>query len=359
MAMLVVSTALLASVTAQAQDIRAKAGQMLLLGFQGDSAAGDWPRGMAALIRDGKIGGLMYLKYNVASLNAVKSMNQMFLEAGGRVPPFIALDQEGGYIERLTEAVGFEEIPTAQWIAENRSPRQAENVYKSLASSLRALGFNLNFGPVVDVNVNPSNPIIAKYGRSYSADPAKVSAYARAFVEGHRAAGVLTALKHFPGHGSSTGDTHEGFVDISQSWSEAEMQPYEALAKSGDIDMVMSSHLFMERFNRDGGQAPASLSPIGISFYLRLPLHYDGVVITDDLEMGAIRKHFSLSETVINAVNAGNDILLFSNTVSPHLGLADEILDIMVAEAERESAFRDRIEKSYSRIMALKARLRG
>jgi len=342
---------------AAAQSLDEMAGQMILVGFRGD--APEKTRTLAAMIGAGRVGGVMYLKTNVASLDAVRAMNRQFREAGAKLVPFIALDQEGGSIERLTGAVGFREVPSAAAVAKSDSPAEAEALYNDLATGLASLGFNLNFGPVVDLNLNSANPIIGKYGRSFGTDPEVVDRYAEAFIAAHRRAHVLTALKHFPGHGSSAADSHEGFVDISKTWQAVELDPFRALVAGGDADMVMVAHLYHQKFaGGQGAQWPASLSPNWVTGVLRSQLGYQGVVITDDLEMGAIRKLFGFKQAILQAVRAGDDILLFSNTADYRPGLADEVRGILVAEATRDPAFAKRIEQSFQRIVALKKNLR-
>lgn len=338
---------------AAAQSLEQMAGQMVVVGFAGDSASDKSVVALRKEIAAGTLGGVMYLKPNVASLKAVAAMNAAFREASPDLPPFLTLDQEGGAVERLTEAVGFTEIPRAEEIAAANSPEQAGRIYGKMAGKVAELGFTVNFGPVVDLNLNPDNQIIAKYGRAFGKTAAVVIPYARAFIEAHHKAGLLTALKHFPGHGSSTADSHEGFVDITQTWRETELDPYRALIGEGLADFVMVGHLIHTGYS----ELPSSLSREWITGVLRGELGYDGVVISDDLEMGAIREHFSLRETVIDAVNAGMDVLLFSNTAKPRASLGDEIRDILVSEAEKDTGFRARIEESYRRIVALKGRI--
>lgn len=342
---------------AQAATLEQMAGQMILVGFAGDSVSETAE--VAKMLKRGEAGGVMYLATNVGSLKQVQAMNARFSGAGASLPPFIALDQEGGAVERLTRKVGFKEIPSAADVAAKKSPAQAEVLYADLAKRLGKLGFNLNFGPVVDLNINTKNPIIARYGRSYGADASRVVRYARAFVEGHHSAGVLTALKHFPGHGSSRGDSHEGFVDITKTWQARELDPYKALISGGQADMVMVAHLYHAKFApKSGPRLPASLSPEWITGILRTHLGYDGVVVTDDLEMGAIRKQYGLKEAVVRAVQAGSDILLFSNTAKPRASLAREVRTILVQKAETDPEFQKRIAQSYRRIVALKQRIR-
>jgi beta-N-acetylhexosaminidase len=301
----------------------------------------------------------MYLKTNVASLSAVAAMNAAFRDASPELPPFLTLDQEGGAVERLTSDIGFREIPNAERVAASNSPAGAGTLYREMAAGIAKLGFTVNFGPVVDLNLNRNNQIIARYGRAFGTSAAAVVPYAEAFIEAHHAVGLLTALKHFPGHGSSTADSHEGFVDISRSWQEVELEPYRELIGAGLADLVMVGHLYHSDHSGGDTRLPSSLSPEWITGVLRGELGYEGVVISDDLEMGAIREHFGLEETVTRAVRAGMDVLLFSNTAKPRASLAGEVRAILVAEAEADPAFRARIEESYGRIVALKSRIGG
>jgi beta-N-acetylhexosaminidase len=344
----------------QAQTLEQMAGQMIIVGFAGDDASDKSVKAMAAEIASGDLGGVMYLKPNVKSLKAVKAMNAAFRAASPDLPPFITLDQEGGAVERLTKTVGFEELPNAATVAANNSPAEAEAIYAEMAHSVADLGFTVNFGPVADLNINPDSPAIGKFGRAFGKTASTVTAYDEAFIEAHHAAGLLTSLKHFPGHGSSTADSHEGFVDISKTWSDKELDPYRAMFADGYADMVMVGHLYHQDYANDAkAKLPASLSPEWIDGMLRRDLGFTGVVISDDLEMGAIRKLYDLHDTVVRAVNAGVDVLLFSNTAAYSAGLADKIRGILVAEAESDPAFKARIEASYSRIVALKARIGG
>lgn len=343
---------------ASAQSLDQMAGQMIIVGFKGDDAGDASVKAVAAEIAAGTLGGVMYLKPNVKSLSAVKAMNAAFRAASPDLPPFLTLDQEGGAVERLTGDVGFKELPNAETIAKDDSPAEAEKIYAGMAQGIKDEGFTVNFGPVADLNINPNNQIIAKYGRSFGKSGKTVTAYDQAFVEAHHDAGLLTALKHFPGHGSSTADSHAGFVDISRTWSPIELDPYKALFASGYDDFVMVGHLYHKNYTgTDGAKLPASLSPDWIGGVLRGQLKFAGVVISDDLEMGAIRKQFDLHDTVVRAVNAGVDVLLFSNTAAYSPDLADKVRGILVTEAQADPAFADKVKASYARIVAMKARI--
>jgi beta-N-acetylhexosaminidase len=340
-----------------AQTLEQMAGQMIVVGFEGDGPGDAGVKAVAAELTAGRLGGVMYLKKNVASLSTVREMNALFRAASPDLAPFITLDQEGGAVERLTKDVGFDEIANAATIAARNSPDEAEAIYARMAQAIAEQGFSVNFGPVADLNTNPENQIIARFGRAFSADPEVVTEYDAAFIRAHRAADLVTALKHFPGHGSSTADSHEGFVDITQTWDPVELEPYAALIGEGMADMVMVGHLYHADYADQDGETPSSLSPRWIDGVLRDELGFDGVVISDDLEMGAVREHFTLEETVTRAVRAGMDILLFSNTADYRSGLSREVLEILLSEAEADPAFAARIEESYERIVALQARL--
>lgn len=341
-----------------AASLAEKAGQMVVVGFEGNSPSAKGVVAVTDQLAQGTIGGVMFLKKNVASLSSVAELNAGFRAAAPDGKPFITLDQEGGSVERLTKDVGFKEIPNAAKIAATASLEEAEAIYAEMARGIAEAGFSVNFGPVADLNTNRQNQIIAKFGRSYSANPEMVAAYDGAFIRAHHAAGVVTALKHYPGHGSSTADSHEGYVDITKTWADEELEPYRIMQANGLIDMVMVGHLYHADYSDAGDKTPSSLSKQWIEGVLRTDIGYDGVVITDDLEMGAIRDHYTLEQTITGAVRAGVDVLLFSNTAKyrPELGI--EIRDILVSEAESDPEFAKRIDQSYQRILALKSRIR-
>jgi beta-N-acetylhexosaminidase len=226
-----------------------------------------------------------------------------------------------------------------------------------MAEQLAHAGFNLNFGPVVDLNLNPSNPVIGQRHRSFGADPTIVTMLARAFIIAHRNANIVTVAKHFPGHGSSRVDSHKSLADVSKTWEEIELEPYRALANDGLLDAVMIGHLYHPRFS-DGEKVPASLSSRAVKA-LRAEgyIGFDGVVVSDDMEMSAVSDDFSLDERVVKAINAGTDILIFSNVTLQDTELGPK-LHAIIAEAVRDGRIpRARIEKAYGKVMLLKRRL--
>jgi len=236
-------------------------------------------------------------------------------------------------------------------VAENLSIAQAQELYFEAGEEMRRAGFNLNLAPSVDWH-DPANPVIGKYGRSFGAKAAQIEAYAGSFVEGMERAGLASTLKHFPGHGTSSGDSHSGFVDISATWADEELQPFQSLA--GKAQLVMGGHLVHPQFSDD--HAPITFSRKALQTVLRDKLRFDGVIITDDLDMGAIRDNYSLEEAVVRALQAGNDLLLLSNSLSYDPELPDKVA-LWVLRAINERRLHPRaLAGAYRRVMRLKQR---
>jgi beta-N-acetylhexosaminidase len=346
--------------TSQSPDdssLRTMIGQMILVGFSGTSADAASVVAVRREIADGSIGGIMYLSDNVSDRTHVAAMNAAFLAANKKLPPLISVDEEGGAIARLTAENGFHEVPAAVDVARTLSPRGAYELYSGLATDLREWGFNLNFGPVADLNVNPANPIIGKLGRSFSGNPEIVAQYGAAFVRAHRDAGVATTLKHFPGHGSSSTDSHKGLADVSDTWSSKELIPFRKLINAGYADSVMVGHLYDRTLQKGEAVGPASLSSAVVTGLLRKKLGFAGVVFSDDLQMDAVEKSYSFAGAVIRAVEAGDDILIFSNHKNPDADLPAKVIDILMAEARRNPVVAANIVKSFAKISAFKASL--
>ena len=260
-------------------------------------------------------------------------------------------------MQRLSARKGFKAYPTARTVARLYKPEKARFIYKSMAQELAKAGFNLNFGPVLDLNLNRRNPVIGRLGRSYGAKPERVVAYARAFISAHREANVLTSVKHFPGHGSSWSDSHKRFVDLTKTWKDIELEPYRALARDGAIDTLMVGHLYHPAFSNNQ-RLPATLTSTAIEGWVRGRLGFQGVVITDDLEMGAIARYHNLRTTLIKAVQSGNDILMFS-TAGADPKFVPKATQILRKAVNDGTIARKRIAQAYARIKSLKSRLRA
>lgn len=338
--------------------LEAMIGQMIMVGFVGTEPGDPWPRKLAGQIAEGEVGGVLFLKRNVKDRDSVRALNAAFLAAAGATPPLLAVDQEGGIVQRLTAEAGFAERPSARDVARTQSAVEATETYTGIARDLRAWGFNLNLGPVVDVDVNPANPIIGALGRSFSADPEAVAQYGAVFVTAHRKEGVLTALKHFPGHGSSREDSHKGFVDITDTWTPSELVPYRRLVAEGLVDVVMPGHIYLEQMSDPGGMLPSSLSRIALAI-LRTDIGFAGVIISDDMEMQAIEADYTLEEAAVCAIRAGTNILIYSNYAHRRPDLPGELVAFLARRAGEDPELRRSIEDSHRRIMALKAGIAG
>jgi beta-N-acetylhexosaminidase len=229
---------------------------------------------------------------------------------------------------------------------------------ETTAATLAGLGFNVNFAPVVDLASNPDNPIIAKIERSYSANPDSVVLFAQEVIKAHQRFGVVTALKHFPGHGSSKDDTHLGLADVTNTWNESELIPYRRLINSATIDAVMTAHIVNKKL--DEKALPGTLSKNMVTDILRNNLHYNGVVFTDDMQMHAITKHFPLEESIKLAIQAGVDILTFSNNIQGSKEYTiDKVHGIIRKLVESGEISRERIDQSFRRIVELKRKMTG
>jgi len=332
-------------------------GQMLLLGFPGQKTSDAGVRQIAQQLETGQVGGVILMSRNIESPAQVKRLTRYLTDAASARPtPFVAVDQEGGYVQRLSRTKGFKTHPSAERLGARNDPQGAYSAYRNLALELRDYGFNLNLGPVVDLNLNPANPVIGRLKRSYGKNADHVSAFAKAFVFAHNETGLLTAAKHFPGHGSSETDSHDVLVDVSSSWTEAELRPYRNLIEAQAIDMIMVGHLYHPSFS-ESPDTPVSLSAKGIESVLRGSLNYDGVVITDDLDMRGVRQNTNFEERVVGAVAAGNDILLITNANGYQPDLPERVAEVIRSAINNGRLSVERIRKSYERIMALKDKL--
>ncbi len=345
---------------AGAGDLDSMIGQMIMVGFAGANERDPGVMAVRDQLAKGVIGGVVLYPENIGSQTELRALTAFLGNAKSSPVPFIAVDQEGGLVQRLTHRDGYTYFPSARSVGRNpsfASPESAIRLYKTMADELAEAGFNLNFGPVVDLNLNPDNPVIGGRERSFGADPNAVTALARAFILAHREAGIVTVVKHFPGHGSSHTDSHKALADVSETWREVELEPYRQLAHDGLLDGVMIGHLYHPRFS-DGARLPASLSGRAIHA-LRAEgyIGFQGVVFSDDMEMGAVRDDYSIEERVLKAVNAGTDLIVFSNVKSrdPELGVQ---IHAIISDAVRDGRIsRLRIEQAYGRIMLLKRRL--
>lgn len=287
-------------------------GRRLITGFRGQQVDDPEVQTVLGFLDRREIAGVLLLQRNIASPEQLLTLTEAFRSAANGYVPIIAVDQEGGKVARLGARNGFFEWDSAADIAASgMSDSEILEYYSVRAAQLAFTGINLTFGPVIDLNVNPSNPIIGALGRSFGRDVQDVVRLADLFIQAHRSASIKTCLKHFPGHGSSTSDSHLGLVDVSDTWNEEELLPYTQLVERGSADAVMTAHVIVAALS-NGEKVPFSLYG-GMSAELERTAKFEGSIFSDDMQMGAIVDHFGISTAARDAVNAGNTFLVYSN----------------------------------------------
>jgi beta-N-acetylhexosaminidase len=344
-----------------ASSLEKEIGSMLMVGFFGTSA-----KPSSQICKDIKrfnLGGVILFDYNpinhkkaknISSTTQLKKLTKELQACANDHKLLIAIDEEGGLVQRLKSKYGFYgRYPKAITVAKKGSS-YALATYQKMAKELRSYGINFNLAPVVDLAINPKNIVINRYGRAFGKDPKKVSKYAYIFIKQMHKFGVLTSLKHFPGHGSSLKDTHKGFVDVSKLWQKVELEPYKKLKNIADS--VMVAHIFNSKIDPS---YPASLSKKTIQGVLRKEIGFRGVVITDDLQMGAISKRYSLKKSLALAINAGNDLLLFGNQLDPKkIYSPAKLVNSIKSLVNSKVISINRIKEASKRVKRLKSRLR-
>jgi len=342
------------------QELRLRIGQMLLVGFRGTEVTESAT--IIRALRELNLGGVVLYNLdvpsgrtfprNIVNPGQVQRLSRD-LQRSSPTLLFIAIDVEGGKVNRLKPQYGFPEIPSAQEMGQG-SAKQIERTADQLGQELADLGINWDFAPVVDVNINPENPVIGALGRSFSADPGQVAQDGAAFIRGLHQSRIISCLKHCPGHGSSSQDSHLGLVDVTDSWRSEELIPYRELIETGLVDAVMTAHVM----NRTVDPVyPATLSPIFLENLLRNTLLFQGVIVSDDMEMGSIVQHFGFADALVRAVNAGCDLLILSNNGQTY---DDEIAwkarDILFTACKEGQILPLKIWQASERIAQLKQR---
>ncbi len=332
-------------------------GSLFLVGFRGNEAAEN--PDLARLFCELRVGGVLLLARNIVDSDQLARLTGALTAQSAACTSrklFVAVDAEGGNVMRLAPRFGWPATFSAQEFGETNDYELTELEARRIGAMLHAAGINWDLAPVVDVGYNGANPVIVGAARSYGADPAQVTGHARAFVQGLRAEGVLTALKHFPGHGSSFDDTHQGFTDVTDTASpELELAPYRALVADGFADSVMTAHVFNKRLDE---QYPATLSRATVNGLLRGDLGFKGPVVSDDLRMGAIERQYGIGEAAVLALDAGVDLLLIVDDRLPDGGSATELALTAIRQALSKGTLDPaRVKAAIERVRAFRARL--
>lgn len=337
--------------------LKRKIGQMLIIGFRGTEI--DRTSYISKAMNILNLGGVILFDKdnpsgtfprNITGPEQTKTLIGKLKEYSPS-PLFVAVDAEGGYINRLKEKYGFVNIPSAEQMGKGTT-EETKNQGNTLGKELNDLGFNMDFAPDVDVNVNPENPVIGYLERSFSDDPHTVYEHASAFIDGLHQNNIIPAIKHFPGHGSSTSDSHLGMVDVTQTYKEEELIPYQKLIEKGYSDMVMTAHIVNTNIDP---VYPATLSPLFIKDILREKLGFKGVIVSDDMQMGAIVDNYGFEEAIIRAVNAGCDMLILSNNGKTYDEKAPyDAVEIIYKAVKKGQISEQQINDSYDKIQELK-----
>ena len=350
-------------------------GQMIMTGFHGDGL-GENSEDFAAVekqIKSGQIGGVILFDVDVSGLLAkgmpmaeakkqifssnIKNLDQVkqlnsHLQSIAPTKLLIAIDQEGGNVQRLKPEHGFAPTPSAKEMGRGDTQNTYTIAY-DLGTRLGDLGFNVDFAPLLDVDVNPESPAIGAKDRSFSADPETVTKHGGAFARGLGDAKIAYSFKHFPGHGSATNDTHNGLTDITKTYQDYELKPWQDLLKNASpYTMVMVAHVINNNFDT----LPASLSKPTIQKVR--DMGFDGVIVSDDMDMGAIANKYGTETAIEMAINAGNDILVFGNNLTFDKNRGRDVNATIVKLVKEGKIKRARIRESYRRIKRLKQKVR-
>lgn len=316
-------------------DVRSQVAQLVVVGVSGDN-----PAATVSLVRDNQVGGI-FIGGNATALLKDRSLDAV--QAAAKLPVAVSVDEEGGRVQRIDDLDG--ELPSARELAASKTPDQVRGIAAERGRQLKARGVTVDFAPDTDVTDAPDDDVIGD--RSFSPDPARVKTYAKAFAAGLRDAGIQPVLKHFPGHGHGSGDSHKGTVvtpPLAQLRA-VDLVPYRNLAEYGPV-AVMVGHLDVPDLTNG---VPASLSPAAYQL-LRKEFAFTGPVLTDDLgAMKAITAQYSLPDAVLKALQAGADEALWSSG-----GRVDEVLDRLVKAAGAGELPKARVQESVTRVLRAK-----
>lgn len=332
-------------------------GQMIVIGFRGTELPEE-----STIYKDlteRNISGVVLFDRDVITGNRSRNIedpSQLMqltnrLIAVAPTSPIIAVDQEGGLVSRLKESKGFPKSVSAEYLGNLDNEDSTRHYSRMMAQEFMVVSTNTNFAPVVDVNTNPDNPVIGKLERSFSSDPEKVTEHAEYVIDEYNKEGMLSVLKHFPGHGSSTSDSHLGFTDVTDTWDESELIPYRKLFSEKEIHAVMTAHIFNANID---SLWPATLSNNTINGLLRDSLDFEGVVFSDDMQMDAIRAEYGLETAIEKAINAGVDILIFGNNLVYEENIAERAINIIQKLLREGKISKETVEASLARIDKLK-----
>ncbi|HEY5629826.1 MAG TPA: glycoside hydrolase family 3 N-terminal domain-containing protein [Candidatus Limnocylindrales bacterium] len=331
-----------------------KVAGLLIVGFRGMRLANAaWVR--TAITRDGLGGVILFdrdqltgLARNVTSPSQVAALTRELRGAAGTNGLVIGVDQEGGIVTRLGPSHGFPAVASEATVGAG-TVSAARTWARTIATTLADAGCNFDFAPVVDLDVNPTDPAIGALHRAFSANPDTVVQMAGIELDALRLAGVHAAAKHFPGIGSATVNTDFGVADVTKTWTRTELEPYRRLNASGKLDAVMVGHVVNGQL---GAHRPASLSRPTLDL-LRTDIGFDGPAVTDDLQAAAITQRFGADEAILLALEAGNDLLLLANQQVYDSGIVRHVVGVVIGAVAHGRLTGEQIDRAWARRQAL------
>ncbi|MBP3646835.1 MAG: beta-N-acetylhexosaminidase [Clostridia bacterium] len=336
--------------------LRQKIGQLVLYSMDGNAITPE----TETFIREYCIGNVIHFGNNVTDFSGAKALNKqlrdLILESCAGIEPFISIDHEGGRVFRFSQ--DFTWFPSHLSLSAADSESLTEAVGFAMGEELRAAGFNLNFAPVVDVNSNIGNVVIGV--RSFGDNPEDVTRHGAAMARGMQRAGVMACLKHFPGHGDTTLDSHYFLPTVDKSLDElraTELKPYADILPQGAADSIMTTHILFPQIEKE--RVPATMSPSILQGILRKELGFNGVIVSDGMHMLAIKDHYGVARGCVMAIKAGLDLLCIGTGGTGVQESQKECLDALYEAAVSGEIPMERIDEAVSRILCAKDRFGG
>lgn len=322
-----------------------KIGQLFIVGFEGDIINDE----IIDLVKNQEVGGLIYFSRNVVDSNQIITLNNEIKAIKKDIPLFISVDEEGGVVSRVPDE--FLKLPSSGYIGKFDDENLSYNIGSIISKELKSLGFNMDFAPVLDIDSNPNNTVIGERAFGNNADI--VSKLGIKTMEGLRDGGIIPVVKHFPGHGDTDIDSHYGLPIVTKTLEELnnlEFIPFKNAIENG-ADVVMVSSIILSSID---SEYPATMSKKVTTDILRNKLNFDGVIATDDMTMGAIMDNYNLTDAVIMAINAGNDLILVCHGYDDIIKSISAVKDAVSSNIISE----ERIDESVYRILKLKEKYR-
>ena len=318
-----------------------KIGQLFIVGFDGQLINDE----IINLVKNEKVGGLIYFSRNIIDSNQIVNLNNEIKSIENDIPLFISIDEEGGIVSRVPEE--YAKIPSSGYIGEFNDENLSYNVGRIIAKELKGLGFNMDFAPVLDINSNPNNTVIGERALGNNSDI--VSRLGIKTMEGLRDGGIISVVKHFPGHGDTDIDSHYGLPIVTKTLEELnglEFIPFKNAIDNG-ADVVMVSSIILSSVE---SEYPATMSRKVINDILRESLNFEGVIATDDMTMAAITNNYNLTDAVIKSIDAGSDLVLVCHGYEEILNSISAVKEAVINNILSE----DKINKSVYRLLKLK-----